>query len=280
MTGTVPHEDIRLIATDLDGTFLGAGGGLVPRNVEAVRAAAARGITIVVATGRPYRWTDVIDPLADIHPLLLSSNGAVIADPATGRVLHHWPIDPADGLAFGAALVRRVPDAGFAVEFASHGWGADARYVAAHPEGEPDLVAPLADLMAFDDVVKLLALSPSTHTEALAAAAVEPAAGRIDPTFSFVRDEGLVECSAPGVSKASALKVVMAERGIDSGQAMAFGDMPNDLPMLRLVGHPYVMANGHRIMLEAGFPIAGYSDDGAVGAVIDRMLHIAGPRRP
>ena len=55
----------------------------------------------------------MIDPLADIHPLLLSSNGAVIADPATGRVLHHWPIDPADGLAFGAALVRRVPDAGF-----------------------------------------------------------------------------------------------------------------------------------------------------------------------
>ena len=159
MTGTVPHEDIRLIATDLDGTFLGAGGRLVARNVEAVRAAAAQGITIVVATGRPYRWTDVIDPLADIHPLLLSSNGAVIADPATGRVLHHWPIDPADGLAFGAALVRRVPDAGFAVEFASHGWGADARYVAAHPEGEPDLVAPLADLMAFDDVVKLLALS-------------------------------------------------------------------------------------------------------------------------
>lgn len=123
MTGTVPHEDIRLIATDLDGTFLGAGGRLVARNVEAVRAAAAQGITIVVATGRPYRWTDVIDPLADIHPLLLSSNGAVIADPATGRVLHHWPIDPADGLAFGAALVRRVPDAGFAVEFASHGWG-------------------------------------------------------------------------------------------------------------------------------------------------------------
>lgn len=265
---------IRLIATDLDGTFLDREGALVARNVAAMRAAAARGVAIVIATGRPYRWTGVIDPISDIHPFLVSSNGAVIADPATGELLHSWPIQSAAALEFARELLERIPDACFAVEFASHEWGADRRYVVAHPEGQPDVVAPLAELLDHAAVVKLLALSPSTPTEQLAHAAIEPARGRVDPTFSFVRDQGLVECSAPGVSKASALSVILDDRGIAPAQAMAFGDMPNDLPMLRLVGHPFVMANGHRLILDAGFPVAGDAREGAVGAVIERELGI------
>ena len=262
---------VTLIATDLDGTFLDPRGELIDTNVDALRHAHSLGSTIVIATGRPYRWTEVIKPLISLNPLLVSSNGGMVISPSSGEVLHSWPIDTASGRAFGAALHNAVPDIGFAVEFVSHEWGADLAYTDSHP-GTPDVVASLNELLNHGPVVKLLAQSLSLSTEPLAAAAAIPAQGLVEMTFSVVRDHGLIECSAPGVSKASALSTIMAEQGIDPASAMAFGDMPNDLPMLRLVGHPFAMTDAHRLVLTEGFPLAGLSYTGAVGNTIMRVL--------
>ena len=79
---------IALIATDLDGTFLGADKLPSAENTEAMFAAADAGVHVVFATGRPYRWLTVLDPFRPIHPTLLASNGAVSVDAATGKVLH------------------------------------------------------------------------------------------------------------------------------------------------------------------------------------------------
>ena len=54
-----------------------------------------------------------------------------------------------------------------------------------------------------------------------------------------------MEISAPGVTKGSALIELATELGVDATDVIAFGDMPNDLPMLTWAGHSYAMANGH-----------------------------------
>ena len=46
---------LRLVATDLDGTLLGPDGRIADADVEALLEAHARGVQIVVATGRPAR---------------------------------------------------------------------------------------------------------------------------------------------------------------------------------------------------------------------------------
>lgn len=85
---------IALIATDLDGTFLGADKLPSAENTEAMFAAADAGVHVVFATGRPYRWLTVLDPFRPIHPTLLASNGAVSVNAATGKVLHDLYMTP------------------------------------------------------------------------------------------------------------------------------------------------------------------------------------------
>ena len=55
----------------------------------------------------------------------------------------------------------------------------------------------------------------------------------------------LVEISAAGVTKASTLATLAAEMGVGPDDVVAFGDMPNDLPMLEWAGTSYAMANAH-----------------------------------
>ncbi|SUA41067.1 Phosphatase YbjI [Nocardia africana] len=74
--------------------------------------------------------------------------------------------------------------------------------------------------------------------------ALEPhLAGRADITYST--NNGLIELSAPGITKAAGLSVVAERLGVDPAAILAFGDMPNDVPMLRMAGHGVAMGNAH-----------------------------------
>lgn len=90
------NNSIRLIAIDMDGTLLGDDGRVSPRNLAALHAAQARGIQLVVATGRRHSFAmRVLRPLG-LRPnsILISSNGTVTrtlgasgAEPIPSRLL-------------------------------------------------------------------------------------------------------------------------------------------------------------------------------------------------
>ena len=72
-------NSIRLIAIDLDGTLLGDDGRVSARNLASLHAAQARGVQLVIATGRRHSFAmRVLRPLALHHnSILISSNGTV-----------------------------------------------------------------------------------------------------------------------------------------------------------------------------------------------------------
>ena len=82
----------------------------------------------------------------------------------------------------------------------------------------------------------------------------------------------LLEISAPGVSKASALAGVCAELGVGSEQVVAFGDMPNDLAMLSWAGWGVAVANAHADVLAAADEVTASNDDAGVARVLERLL--------
>ena len=49
---------------------------------------------------------------------------------------------------------------------------------------------------------------------------------------------------------------------------IAFGDMPNDLPMLQWAGHSWAMANAHPTVVEAADQVAPSNDDDGVATVL------------
>ncbi|AZZ41972.1 HAD family hydrolase [Acidipropionibacterium jensenii] len=263
---------VDLIASDLDHTFLGADKLPSAQNVAAVMDAAATGVRIVFATGRPYRWLDVLDQLAPADPTILASNGAVSVDARTGEVIHQSRIDPQILAEIVSAVRQVVPNALFCAEEAQH-WGLEDGFERSVEKGAPDLVAPVEELIAPDrQVVKFLVRGWGVPSEELYERVAPVIGGRATTTFSFTGPDGLLEISAAGVSKGVALAQVCADLGIDPARAAAFGDMPNDITMLDLVGHPFAVRNAHPKVLERGYPVIGDHDDSAVGRTIEQLL--------
>jgi hypothetical protein len=65
---------------------------------------------------------------------------------------------------------------------------------------------------------------------------------------------------------------VCAQRGIASDDVVAFGDMPNDLPMLRWAGHGVAVANAHPDLLTAADEVTASNDDAGVARVLERLF--------
>lgn len=285
---TRPHESTpdgtrahlpSLIASDLDGTLLDAHGRVPEANRRALERAHRLGIPILLTTGRPVRWLADVDVLRPLGPHVICSNGAVRFNLATGEIEEQHVMDPATTLAVATAMRERVPGVRLGVELGAR-WGHEPGFPLRDDGVLPDVVAPIEDLV-HEPVVKLLVVSDELDSERLAAELVPLARGRLEATWSMTGRRGLVEVCALGVSKASSLRHLCDELGIDITAAMAFGDMPNDLAMLRAVGRPCVMANGHPLLHEAlgahpGLTTAPHHDDAGVARVLDALFDSLG----
>jgi hydroxymethylpyrimidine pyrophosphatase-like HAD family hydrolase len=82
----------------------------------------------------------------------------------------------------------------------------------------------------------------------------------------------LLEISAAGVTKASALRQLCDDLGIGAAEVVALGDMVNDLPMLRWAGRAVAVANAHPDVLAAADEVIGGNADEGVAAYVERLL--------
>jgi hydroxymethylpyrimidine pyrophosphatase-like HAD family hydrolase len=53
---------------------------------------------------------------------------------------------------------------------------------------------------------------------------------------------------------------------------VAFGDMPNDIPMLEWAGHAVAVANAHPDVLAVSREVTASNDDDGVALVLERLL--------
>lgn len=266
----------RLIATDLDGTFLTPDNTVSALNTEATRRAAEQGIPLVIATGRPTRWLGVLSELTAAHPQVIVSNGAAIFDLATGTIVRAFPLDPAVATQVASDLRRAIPGLTFGIETGSR-FGCEPQSPSLQA-GEPGVHhGALEDLLsAHGPVIKILGFHPHLTSDRLTALARETVGERLTLTHAATGDPyGMLELTAPGVTKATTLALLCAELGVDAREVAAFGDMPNDLEMLAWVGMPHVVANAHPSLLATGFPVVGSNADSGVGRAILDLLGTA-----
>jgi hydroxymethylpyrimidine pyrophosphatase-like HAD family hydrolase len=65
---------------------------------------------------------------------------------------------------------------------------------------------------------------------------------------------------------------VADELGVDAADVVAFGDMPNDLPMLEWAGTSYAVANAHPTVLAAADHVAPHHEDDGVAVTLARIF--------
>ncbi|HEU0100912.1 MAG TPA: HAD family hydrolase [Mycobacteriales bacterium] len=258
----------RLIASDLDGTLVRSDGTVAERTVQVLARAEEAGIPFVMVTGRPPRWMTEISRMTNHRGIAVCANGALVYDLHTEQVVESFLLEEDVASEIAEALRAALPDISFAVERTDLRFAHEDAYVPTYaiPDHEP---APVERLVS-GGVVKLLARHGDLDSDELLAAAREAVGDRATLTHSS--NEGLLEVSAAGISKATGLAALAKEHGVDAEGVVAFGDMPNDLPMLAWAGHSVAMANAHPEVLELADEVTTSNDDDGVARVLERWF--------
>ena len=259
----------RVVATDLDGTIVRSDGTVSDATRAALAAAESAGALVVLVTGRPPRWLQGMADATGHRGVAVCANGALVYDLHTDEVVGSYPLSVEIAREVVATLRVAIPGIGFAVETVTDGFGHEPAY---RPRWATDgaLVAEVEELLS-GPLAKLLARHEELDSDALLAAAREVVDADV-ATMTHSSRDGLLEISAPGVSKATTLAALCAEHDRRSGDAVAFGDMPNDLPMLAWAGHSVAVANAHPDVLAAVDEVTASNDDDGVALVLRRWF--------
>ncbi|HEY1531477.1 MAG TPA: HAD family hydrolase [Galbitalea sp.] len=260
--GTKPP---RLILVDLDGTLVGVDHTVSPRNAAALERATAAGARVVIATGRPVRLLEPIKQSLG-HSIALCYNGAIVLDIATGDILEAHLLD---GDVFRRA-VETVRERGFEFLVAVEGMpDVGIRGERGFREGYKMPRGSLAEITDAGIVKGLIRVEGDQFADIWEAFSTG-FPDELEVTRSGI--DGLIEISRAGVSKGGVIDELARGWGIDPADAIAFGDMPNDLEMFRWAGRSVAMGNAEPEVKLAASEVGEHHDSDAVAQVLERWF--------
>jgi Cof subfamily protein (haloacid dehalogenase superfamily) len=273
MTGASPPDGpgpgpspFRVVASDLDGTLVREDGSISDRTRRALHAAEEAGALVVFVTGRPPRWMKPVVEATGASGLAICANGALVYDLGRGEIVREHALKAESAARLVAALREALPGVQFAVE-AGLTFGHEPSYVPSWPITDRT-VATVEELIA-SPVSKLLVKHPDLPPREIHQQVVELAGEQAVVTYS---GDVLLEVSGAGVSKASTLAALCAENGFEAADVLAFGDMPNDVPMLTWAGHGVAVANAHEDAIGVADEVTASNDEDGVARVLERFF--------
>jgi Cof subfamily protein (haloacid dehalogenase superfamily) len=259
----------RLIATDLDGTIVHHDGTVSPRTRAALHAAMEVGVRVVFVTGRPPRWMHPVAEETGHAGVGVCANGAYVYDMESEQVLETHGIPLTNAL----EAVRRVravlPRAAFGMETLS-GFAHEPHYNPRWDVHSPLGVGPIEGFLR-DGIAKLLVRDDDISGDDMLRLAAPAVSGVVEVTHSDVNDS-LLEISAFGVNKATTTALLADRWGVGAHEVVAFGDMPNDVELLRWAGRGYAVGDAHELVRDAADERAPSIGEDGVAQVIERLL--------
>ena len=230
------HTVIRLIATDLDGTFWGVDMVVPERHADAVRELASLGVTVLAATSRRPRIVRAAFGAAGLALPAVLLDGALGIDFRTEQRFHDAMFDSTVAAAT-LAVFRSV-----GLEPCLYVEDPDVDIIVSdNPATCPAHLAYIGDVARVDDLDTAVVARPvyAFSVLGLARERLEPAARLLieqgvhvllyaEPTYGAY---GLI-ANAPGVSKWSGVDAYCRIAGIDAKEVLAVGDGDNDVEML------------------------------------------------
>ncbi|WP_324790153.1 HAD family hydrolase [Streptomyces sp. H51] len=266
MSAAFPYT---LVATDLDGTLLRSDESISRRTRDALTAATAAGAAHIVVTGRSAPWTrHILDDLG-YRGLAVCAQGAQVYHAGEHRLLTSVTLDRQ--LA-GVALAKIEAEVGPLFLAASRD-GLDGEVlVGAGYAVTGDLPStPLSDVSDLwaAPLNKLYIQHPRLSDDALAEAARQAAGGFVTVAMA---GEGIVELLPLGLSKATGLSLAARRLGLKAADTIAFGDMPNDVPMFAWASYGVAMANAHDELRAVADEVTSSNEEDGIAVVLERWL--------
>jgi hydroxymethylpyrimidine pyrophosphatase-like HAD family hydrolase len=144
------------------------------------------------------------------------------------------------------------------------------------PYPEPADLLPRSRVLPPGPVLKVFLRSASLGQDELLARAQRA----VDPAEAEVTHAGLgfIEVLPPGTTKATGLAVALDRYGVGLADVLAFGDQPNDLPLLTAVrdagGRAVAVANAHPAVRAAVPALTSGHDADGVARCLEAVLHV------
>ncbi|HSA91955.1 MAG TPA: Cof-type HAD-IIB family hydrolase [Terriglobales bacterium] len=274
--------DIRLLAVDIDGTLLDPTSELPAANLAALQRAHAKGVEVVLVTGRRYRFALPIAESLGFDSWLITSNGAII------RSLHGetffrdlMPVETALRLCSAMDAFRRAAVVTFDVEGkgslvveTTEGFDPGIRRWLERNRDSIDFVVPLEDALTTDPVQMAFAgsLDHMARAEAHLRSTTVESELTILRTRYPARDLSIMDVLRRDCSKGHTLERWARHRGLERSQVMAIGDNFNDVEMLEYAGLPVVMGNAAEEMKQNGWAITLANDQAGVAAAVEEFI--------
>jgi Cof subfamily protein (haloacid dehalogenase superfamily) len=270
----------KLVATDLDGTLLNGAGEVTDRTRAALTACWDAGIPVVGVTGRGPRLLESVRMALDGRGIAVLAQGGYVVDLERDEVLRTVAMPREQAMRVVEAIEAEAGEVILAVEDAAEQAEAHSSLRVQHgfqwPYPEPAHLLPKNEVLPPGAVLKVFVRSASLGQDELLARA----RAVIDPVDAEVTHAGLgfVEVLPPGITKATGLQVALDRYGVGFSDVLVFGDMPNDLPMIRAVaeagGRTVAVANAHaEVRAAATYRTSGHEADG-VARYLEAVLGV------
>ncbi|MFF3895038.1 HAD family hydrolase [Streptomyces sp. NPDC001812] len=262
--------DCSLIATDLDGTLLRGDDSLSDRSLAALALATRAGARHLVVTGRPAPGVrPLLDRLGSTG-LAVCGQGAQVYDAGANRLLHSVTLDRELAETALGKIEAEVGEVYAAVDQD----GVDGLTLIEPGYRMPHPTLPAVRIGRRDDlwvlpITKVLLRHPFLSDDELAATARSVVGSLATVTMS---GPGTVELQPCGVTKATGLALAAEHLGLSRERTVAFGDMPNDVPMFHWAAHGVAMANAHPELKAVADEITTTNEDDGVAVVLERLF--------
>ncbi|MHB8618383.1 MAG: HAD family hydrolase [Chloroflexota bacterium] len=273
---------IRVIAIDVDGTLCLPNQDVTPRVRRAVAEARARGVLVLLATGRRYNSARPFAETLELDGPLVVSGGSEVCDARSGAILYETVLEPAAveravELVRSAGLqplIRQRASLGHLLHTGDEQYDDEPTRSYIAVEGRV-VRLPYPQLGQVADVTVVAGLS---HDEALlerVAAAARTFPGLLPivlPHAAGVLPSAVVDIFSPDAGKGRAMAVVCEQFGYDLSEVMAIGDGINDLDLLEVVGMPVAVANAIPEAKVLARAVVSSNDEDGVAEAIERFV--------
>lgn len=276
--------NIKLIVTDLDGTFLNSNHLTIPKeNIDAFKRAHEMGIKVAIASGRTKILADNVTEQLPFLNYLITSNGAITYDLHTGQVVCSTLMSNTQSV----EIFNILKDYNLIYEIYYNGdcYMNNKRYAMFDGEHVPphihdllkDFIKPVESLETLIDgqgIEKLNILS-LTGEERLE---IEEKINKtcdvaFASSFPIIKGKnGNLEMTHKDATKGFAIKGLCNALGIDNSNVMCFGDGENDCSMLEFADYSFAMANGTDLVKSTAKYVTDTNDNGGVAKAINKYV--------
>jgi Cof subfamily protein (haloacid dehalogenase superfamily) len=268
------------ILLDLDGTLVDDASRLRPAVRAALHAAHARGVVVMIATGRSELGTQAALAELGLPGPALVFNGAAVWCQDEQRLIEERVLSN--------ATARRVLEHAARSSDLAISMRRGAKFCAPPRDAlEAAAIAGMEGLCVVDGSLPIeyairITLLSRRHADsaALAAETERAAAAPVYVTHFPLRHLAdhrasplqVVDVHAPCGGKGEGLRVLEERCGIPAERVVAVGDATNDIPMFERAGLAVAMANGMPAALEAADRVVGDNNSDAIAGLVDELF--------